>query len=198
MSDLDAKVHRASRGDRTALQELVVAHLGDLERFIRRRTGDRFLDKDSLADLVQSAACDALANLDGLDFQGAPAFQAWLYKVALTKIIARYRHHHAARRDIRREERGDPQDCLGEVCAHFGSPSQAAMATEFEARFAAAFARLSPEHQQVFFLARVMELSHAEIAQQLGRSVPACRNLLVRAVSRLGGLLGTDSVPQTG
>jgi RNA polymerase sigma factor (sigma-70 family) len=72
------------------------------------------------------------------------------------------------------------------------------MAKEFETRFAAAFAQLSPEHQQVFFLARVMELSHAEIAQQMERSEPACRNLLVRAVSRLGGLLGTASPPQTG
>lgn len=198
MSDLDTKVQRASAGDNAALQELVVAHLGDLERFIRRRTGSRFLDKDSLEDLVQSAAREALANLSGHEFQGAPAFQAWLYKIALTKIIARYRHHHAARRDIRREERGDPEVHLGDVCAHFSSPSQAAVAKEFEARFAAAFAKLSPEHQQVFFLARVMELPHAEIAQQMDRSEPACRNLLVRAVSRLGGLLGTDSTPRTG
>jgi RNA polymerase sigma-70 factor, ECF subfamily len=196
MSDLDAKVQRASAGDKAALQELVVAHLGDLERFIRRRTGDRFLDKESLEDLVQSAAREALANLGGHEFQGAPAFQSWLYKIALTKIIARYRHHHAARRDIRRQASGDPEVHLGEVCVHFSSPSQAAMAKEFEVRFAAAFAQLTPEHQQVFFLARVMEMPHAEIARQLGRSEQACRNLLVRVVSRLGGLLGTSSAPR--
>jgi RNA polymerase sigma factor (sigma-70 family) len=197
MPDLEASIHRATAGDREALQELVVAHLGDLERFIRHRTGDRFLGKDSLSDLVQSAAREALANLTQHDYLGPAAFKAWLYRIALTKIIARHRHHHAARRDIRREQDGDPDVHLGAVCASFRSPSSAAMDTEFEARFAAAFARLSAEHQQVFFLARVLELPHAEIARQMARSEPACRNLLVRAVSRLGVLLGTDT-PERG
>jgi DNA-directed RNA polymerase specialized sigma24 family protein len=43
----------------------------------------------------------------------------------------------------------------------------------------------------------VLELPHAEIARQMARSEPACRNLLVRAVSRLGVLLGTDT-PERG
>jgi len=193
MSDLDTKVQRASAGDREALQQLVVAHLDDLERFIRRRTGDRFLGKESLSDLVQSAAREALAHLSQHDYQGANAFKAWLYKIALTKIIAHHRHHHAGRRDIRREAVGDPEEHLGAVCANFSSPSGVAMAKEFEARFAAAFAQLSAEHQQVFFLARVLELPHAEIARQMGRSEEACRNLLVRAVSRLGVQLGMDT-----
>jgi RNA polymerase sigma factor (sigma-70 family) len=192
MSDLDAKVHRASQGDHAALQELVVAHLDDLERFIHRRTGDRFLGKDSLSDLVQSSAREALAHLSQHDYRGEYAFKAWLYKIALTKIVARYRHHRAARRDVRREAEGDPQVHLGEVCASFGSPSGVAMQKEFEGRFAAAFDRLSPEHQQVFFLARVLELPHAEIARQMGRSEEASRNLLRRATACLGAELALD------
>lgn len=192
MSDLEANIHRASAGDREALQELVVAHLGDMERFIRRRTGDRFLGKESLSDLVQSAAREALVHLSQHDYQGTAAFKGWLYKIALTKIIAKHRHHHAARRDVRRAHDGDPEVPLGEVCAHFGSPSNAALDKEYETRFAAAFAELPEDYQRVFFLARVMELPHAEIARQFDRSEAACRNLLVRAVARLGMLLGTD------
>jgi DNA-directed RNA polymerase specialized sigma24 family protein len=45
MPDLEASVHRASAGDREPLQELVVAHLADLERFIRRRTGNTFSER---------------------------------------------------------------------------------------------------------------------------------------------------------
>lgn len=197
MSDLDAKVQRVSAGDQEALRELVVDHLGDMERFIRRRTGDRFLGKESLADLVQSAAREALANLSGHEFQGRPAFQSWLYKIALSKIIARHRHFHAERRDIRREVKLDPQVHLGEVCARFGSPSQAAVAAEIEGRFAAAYAKLSADHQQVIFLARVMELPHAEIAAQMGRSEQACRTLLLRATARLGALMGSDQADST-
>lgn len=190
MADLDASLRRASQGDRAALAELVAAHLPDLERFVRRRTGERFLGKESVADLVQSAAREALAHLDHHEFLGAPAFQAWLYRIALTKIIARHRYHHAGRRDVRREVREDGTVPLGEVCAHFASPSQDAMAEEMEQRFAAAFAKLSAEHQEIFFLARVLELPHAQIAAQLGTSEPACRNRLVRATARLGALLG--------
>jgi RNA polymerase sigma-70 factor (ECF subfamily) len=191
MPDLDATLARASEGDKTALQDLVAAHLPHLERFIRRRTGDRFLGKESLADLVQSAAREALAHLSTHQFQGAPAFEAWLYRIALTKVIEKYRYHHAARRDVRREA-ADASVTLSDVCAHFGSPSQHAMAQEVEQRFTAAFAQLSPEHQEIIFLARVLELSHAQIAAQLGKSEPACRNQLVRAVARLGTLLGKD------
>jgi RNA polymerase sigma factor (sigma-70 family) len=66
------------------------------------------------------------------------------------------------------------------------------MAQEMEQRFTAAFAELSAEHQEIFFLARVLGLPHAQIAAQLGKSEPACRNQLVRAVARLGTLLGRD------
>lgn len=192
MPDLDATLHRVSQGDRTALQELVAAHLPNLERFIRSRTGTRFLGKEPIEDLVQSAAREALAHLGSHEFRGAPAFEAWLYKIALTKIIARHRYYHAGRRDVRREQTPASDVPLSEVCAHFHSPSQAAVAKELEQRFAAAFERLSPEHQEIFFLARVLGLAHAQIAAQLGKSGPACRNMLVRAVSKLGAMLGSE------
>lgn len=196
MPDLDASLRKASQGDRAALQELVAAHLPDLERFIRRRTGDRFLGKDSLADLVQSAAREALAHLGTHEFQGAPAFQAWLYKIALTKIVARHRYHHADRRDVRREAKEDTSVPFSEVCAHFSSPSQHAMAKEMEQRFTAAFAKLSPDYQEIFFLARVLELPHAQVAAQLGKSEAACRNQLVRATAKLGALMGFDKTAE--
>ncbi|HEX6813192.1 MAG TPA: sigma-70 family RNA polymerase sigma factor [Planctomycetota bacterium] len=194
MPDLDATLARASEGDKSALEDLVAAHLPDLERFVRRRTGDRFLGKESVADIVQSAAREALVHLSTHEFQGAPAFEAWLYRIALTKIVQKHRYHHAARRDVRREAdaAGDSSVSLGDVCAQFSSPSQHAMARELEQRFTAAFAQLSPDHQEIFFLARVLELPHVKIAAQLGKSEQSCRNRLVRAVARLGTLLGKD------
>lgn len=188
--DLDARLRQASSGDEAALRDLVVAHLPDIETFIRRRTGNRFLGKESLADLVQSAAREALAHLGAVVYQGTPAFKAWLYRIALTKIVQKHRYHHADRRSIEREVQIDPGVLLSEVCAEFRSPSQQAIAKELQQRFTAAFARLSPEHQEIFFLARVLELPHATIAAHLGKSEPACRRMLVRAVAKLGVLLG--------
>jgi RNA polymerase sigma factor (sigma-70 family) len=187
-----------STGDREALQQLVVAHLPDLENFIQRRTGQRFLGKESLADLVQSAAREALAHLSQHDYQGPAPFKAWLYKVALTKIVAKHRYHTAERRDVRREEQEDSQGGLAAVCASFSTPSGAAIDKEFEQRFTAAFDRLSSEHQQVFFLARVLELPHSEIATQMNRTEQACRSQLVRAAARLGVLLGMENGSERG
>lgn len=190
---LDAALPRASAGDEAALQDLVVAHLPDIERFIRRRTGNRFLGKESLGDLVQSAAREALLHLGTVEYRGAQAFKMWLYRIALSKIVQKHRYHHAHRRSVKREAEPDPAVLLSEVCAEFRSPSQQVIAEELAQRFTAAFARLSPEHQEIFFLARVLELPHAQIAATLGKSVPACRMLLVRALSKLGALLATDA-----
>lgn len=194
--DLDATLRQASAGDTAALQDLVVAHLPDIERFIRRRTGNRFLGRESLADLVQSAAREALERLSTFEFQGALAFEAWLYRIALSKIVQKHRFHHAQRRSVQREVTPEPDVPLSEICAEFRSPSQQAMARELGQRFTAAFAKLSLEYQEIFFLARVLELPHARIAAYLGKSEAASRKMLVRAVSKLGSLLAASN--QTG
>ena len=47
---------------------------------------------------------------------------------------------------------------------------------------AAALAELSEEHREVITLARIVQLPHEVIAESMGRSEPAVRQLLVRAL----------------
>ena len=60
--------------------------------------------------------------------------------------------------------------------------SQLASANELSERMERAFDQLSEEHREVIALSRIVGLSHAEIAAQLGRSEGAVRMLLSRAL----------------
>ena len=72
------------------------------------------------------------------------------------------------------------------------SPSQAAIAREDLDRLERAFEQLPADYQQVIRLARIVGLSHAEIATEIGRSEGAVRVFLHRALGRLGLLMHED------
>jgi RNA polymerase sigma-70 factor (ECF subfamily) len=65
------------------------------------------------------------------------------------------------------------------------SPSAHAIRQEQAAQMAEALARLPEEMQQVLLLRHVDDLTHPEIAEQLGRSPAAIRMLYLRALRRL-------------
>ena len=60
--------------------------------------------------------------------------------------------------------------------------------------------RLPAHYREVIVLARIVELPHSEIAVRLGKSVDAVRQTLVRALMKLGELVGvrdTRDEPRT-
>jgi RNA polymerase sigma-70 factor (ECF subfamily) len=65
------------------------------------------------------------------------------------------------------------------------TPSRHAIGREELERLERAFAALPDDYRSVIVLARVHGLSHAEIAGRLGRTEPATRTLLSRALARL-------------
>ena len=73
------------------------------------------------------------------------------------------------------------------------TPSRDAAAREELARAEAALARLSEEHREVIVLARIVGLSHAQIAEKLGTTEVATRSLLHRALARLAVEMGGES-----
>jgi RNA polymerase sigma factor (sigma-70 family) len=171
------------------LDHLLAEHLPRLRAFIRLRTNQAIRARESCSDLVQSVCRELLAERERFDFQGEAAFRAWLYTAALRKIVARDRHWHAGRRDVERELApagdGSADERLLAAYATVSTPSVALARKESEAAFEAAFAELSEEHREVVTLAKLVGLSHAEIARQTGRSEEACRQLLRRALIRL-------------
>ncbi|MFQ5505729.1 MAG: RNA polymerase sigma factor, partial [Planctomycetota bacterium] len=130
------------------------------------------------------------SDLGGFEYRNEASFRCWLFSVALNKIREKGRFHDAACRTPTREE-GSWNDSGGLPGRHAGgyTPSEYAIARESEEQFEAAFDLLSEDHREIIVLSRILRLSHAEIAERLGRSEVAVRSLLSRALVALSARL---------
>jgi len=187
----------ACRGDRGALDALVVRFLPQLRAFIRLRSGAAVRVQESSSDLVQSVCREVLENAERFRHPSEQAFKQWLFLTALRKIQTRGRYHLAQKRDARRQEGTDPTEQSGAgfdqrlaTCySSFSSPSRAFDHKEQVERVERAFDDLSEEQREVVTLAHLVGLSRGEIAQRMGKSEGAVRSMLNRALAHLSELL---------
>ncbi len=185
MSDeLEGLLRRASQGDGTAVEALLAQHLPALRAFVRLKAGAMLLAKESCSDLAQSVCRDILENAERFRFGGEPEFRKWLFTTAMRKIADRCEHWNAAKRHPGREESEIEEELLNGYRGVF-TPSAQAVAREELARVEGAFDRLAPEKREVVMMARLMGLSHAQIAQELGKTEGAVRVMLHRALAEL-------------
>ena len=176
-------LERARQGDGHALGELLESFRPyvrkiacDLEQGRRSSTAD-----DS--DLVQDAFLEVQGSFAGFRGTTVAEFVSWLRRIALRTAARGLRQ--AANDGSARAVEGSADD-IAEVMADSGSsPSEHAIRQEQAGRITEALARLPADMQQVVHARHVDGLSHAAIAQILGRSEGAVRVLYVRALSRL-------------
>ncbi|MBK8100470.1 MAG: sigma-70 family RNA polymerase sigma factor [Planctomycetes bacterium] len=180
--ELGDLVARAGTGDAPSLDALLVRYLPRLRAFVRLRVNDMVRQRESCSDLVQSVCREVLEGQDGFRWQGEGPFRAWLFRTALNKICERARSMTQQKRDVRREVSPGSQADYGGLRTREPSASQVAMAAELQERMERAFDVLADDHREVIALSRIVGLSHAEIAQALGRSEGAVRMLLSRAL----------------
>ncbi|MBL9076196.1 MAG: sigma-70 family RNA polymerase sigma factor [Planctomycetes bacterium] len=186
--DLNQLLQAASRHDAAAVATLLQQHLPALRAFVRLKAGPSLLARESCSDLAQSVCRDVLENADRFRFGGEAEFRKWLFTTAMRKIADRAEHWRAGKRDPRREQGGlDEQEIQGlqGLC----TPSRQAAAREELARAEEAFATLAPEKQEVVLMARLMGMSHAQIAGELGKTEVAVRSILSRALAELAARL---------
>jgi RNA polymerase sigma-70 factor (ECF subfamily) len=179
------------------MDELLQRHLPGLLAYIRLHTGALVRSKEESVDLCQSVCREVLEDVDGFEYRGEGQFRSWLYTRALAKIRDRERHWFAAKRDAGREATHNASDArmdLAAVQPSFTSPSQVAIREEDMQELERAFAQLPEDYRRVITLARIVGLSHAEIAQEIGRTEAATRVLLHRALVRLGILLSDREI----
>ena len=178
-----------SDGEEPTIERLLEEHLGSLRAFLRLRAGAGIRARLGHSDLVQSVCREVLRSKDKIEFQGDAAFRSWLYTAALRKLVEHDRHMHAVKRDVGREQSLDAEGgvdaALLQGYATMTTPSLVAMGREGAAKLEEAFDVLTDEHREIITLARVVGLSHAEIAAQLGKSEESCRQLLRRALVKL-------------
>ena len=181
----------ASRGDRGAVEELLVRHLPGLRTFVHLKTGGTVRARETESDIVQSICREVLQRAPAYRYGGEAGFRHWLYTTALRKILDKSAFHTAERRDLRREDAPAEADGAGAPGEpRFASPSGVAMGREELERLSGVFETLDPDHREVILLSRVVGLSRAEVAAEMGRTEASVRNLLHRALAKLSKGIG--------
>lgn len=191
----EALVRDAVANVEGARDELLRSHLGGLRAFVRLRLGEGLRTKETSLDLVQSVCREVLGDLDRFEYRGEGSFRHWLFLRAEHKIRDRGRFWSREKRESARETalpgEGEAGELMGQYASFF-TPSRAATAKEELDRLEAKFTQLPESQREVILLARVVGLSHREVAERMGRTPLATRTLLSRALARLATLLDDE------
>jgi RNA polymerase sigma-70 factor (ECF subfamily) len=186
----EALLERALGGDSDALGRLIERHVPGLRAYIRLRMGPALRAAESSCDLTQSVCREVLVSAGRFRYGGEAGFRQWLYRIAQNKIADRVDYHGAARRAGNTVPLDEVEQSLALSYGSICTPSRDASAREQLARVEAAFDKLSDDHREVILGARLLGLSHRQLAERLNRSETAVRMLLFRAVARLAEILG--------
>jgi RNA polymerase sigma-70 factor (ECF subfamily) len=177
----DELVRRAIKRDSAAFGSLYECHLDRIYRYVFYRVGS----SSEAEDLTEQVFLKAWEAIDRYEPRGAP-FAAWLYRLAHNLVVDHYR---GKRVTTPLDEVADAEEVGVDVVAAV----EDSLDVE-EVR--AAIQTLNPEYQQLIALRFLEELSHAEVAQIIGKSEGAARVIQHRALQALARALekpGTDS-----
>ncbi|MEZ5966381.1 MAG: sigma-70 family RNA polymerase sigma factor [Planctomycetota bacterium] len=167
----------AQRGDREAFDTLVERYADRLFRFLRMRA----LSESVAEDLVQDTLVQCWRSL--ARFDPTRSFSSWLFKLGANLATSSYRR---GRRDPILVAEDRP-----------AGPDPAAVVLLDDARnnlWDVVHAHLPPEARASLWLFYGESKSAAEIGEILGKSEGAVRVLLLRARTRLAGILQRDAL----
>jgi RNA polymerase sigma-70 factor, ECF subfamily len=202
----DELIARAIDGDQAALSMLLVQSHDRLLGYIRRRLPldlERHCDPE---DVLQDAFTLAFQQISTLRRADEAAFVSWLTVIAQNRLRNITSSHRAQKRGgdwVRvandgggadgRDGQQFATDLLELLSRNSRSPRSIAGNHEYIGLIRHAIGELDPAHRDVLRLRFIDNLPHAEIADQLGRTEPAVRQLCLRALRRLRWLLPMSS-----
>jgi RNA polymerase sigma-70 factor (ECF subfamily) len=154
----------AAREDPRRFAELYENNFERVYAFVVRRVGDRHAAEDLTSDVFHQA----LVNLARFEWRGVP-FAAWLFRIAANAIVDRSKR--AARERDLPEPDEPPQVELEEI--------------EHRARLFRLVDRLPADQRRVIVMRFAEERRIREIAQELGRTEGAVKQLQLRGLQKL-------------
>lgn len=170
-----------------AFDALAMRLRGGLLAAIRVRIGARLREKLDPEDVLQETLVRAYQSLARFESQSEDSFLSWLVAIAENLILDAAKRQRT-RRELELELEPEP-------AADGVSPSREARRDERFDRLKKSIAGLSPDYQKVLLLSRNDGLKIQEIAERMGRSESAVKNLLFRAMKELKQSFGdTESL----
>lgn len=164
---------------------LVTRYLPALRAFVRLRMGRELRAKEESCDIVQSVTREILQHADRFQHGGDSGFRQWLFTTAHRKVVNRLTRLRTHKRGGGKQEAELPEELAGLTA----TPSRHASAREELAAVEAAFDALTDEQREVVTASRILGMSHAEIAQRLGKNEAAVRKTLSRGLARLAAIM---------
>ena len=185
--ELARLVSAAREGDRPAFDELVRRTYVDTYTLALRLTAH----EEDARDVVQESYLRAWKGLP--NFRGDAQFTTWMYRITANTaytVVKRRRRHRAESLDAMLE---DPIELRPGA-----QPEDAAESAALLERLSAGLDELPPKLRVLVVLKDIYGLSHEEIAEELGISVPAAKVRLHRGRKRLRDLLYDDDSKNDG
>ena len=176
-------VDRAKSGDAAAFADLYDRYVDQVFAYIYRRVGHRQLAEDLVGDVFLRA----YRRLSSFEWQGVD-LGAWIITIARNRV---HDHFKSARFRLERttdEVRDDPR--MGQHASD--DPERVTMGRDLARSLGQALERLKPEHREVIELRFIHDLSVAETAAVLERSVGATKALQYRALRSLAAEVKDD------
>jgi len=161
----------AAQSDPANFDELYEMHFERVYAFVASRVRDRGTAEDVTSEVFHKA----LANLKSYEWRGVP-FVAWLLRIAANAIV-----DHAKRAAREFPAPDDPP----EIAADLNLQASELRAVEHRAQLFRLVAQLPEVQKQVVYGRFVEQRSIKEIAERLGKTSGAIKQLQLRAVQTL-------------
>lgn len=169
-------VERLLRGDARAFDAFFNEYYPKLYRFVKRRMPR---DAAGAEDVAQATLCRALGSLHG--YRGEASLFTWLCTLCRRELSARWHDAQAFTPAILAEDDPEVRAALESLLTDSGDPVTATSREQLRHTIRAALDYLPAPYADVLEWKYVREMSVAEIAGRLGRSVKATESLLTRA-----------------
>ena len=179
---------RAQAGDAQAQTDLFARYVPALRRWAAGRLPRWARDLADTPDLVQDSLLQTFKKLDGFEYRGEGAFQAYLRQAVLNRI----------RQEFRRADRRPAAEPIGSSAPDEAlSPLELAIGAEKVARYEAALERLDAGERELVIGRVELGFTYAELAAACGKPSPdaarmAVGRALVRLAEEMGGKGGAD------
>lgn len=178
-------ISKAREGDRAAFEELLAPLAEPLRAAIAARMSPALQQKLGVEDVLQETLLRAYTSIKYFQWQGEGSLRYWLEGIAANFIL------HSARTQGRKRELQLKRDPKADVI----SPSRHQRRRERYSRLRRSVEDLSPDYRTVILLSRIEGLKIREIAERMGRSESAIKNLLFKAMRQLRESFGdTESM----